>query len=126
MRIDPQQLDRISKLLDVFRVQVFTFPVAEKVALKVWPFWPPVPLVCARRRCSSAVPCEQLIRTHATPAASSRSSTPGASHAGPSVATIFVRRPSITAAVSQASDRGSKTRASLSLSATRGTSSGYG
>ena len=47
------------------------------------------------RRRSSWVPCEQFRRAQFTPAATSRSSTPGGSVAGPSVATIFVRRPNI-------------------------------
>src|SRR3954468_4685632 len=49
----------------------------------------------ARRRSSSCVPCEQFRRAQSRPAAIRRSRTPGASVAGPSVATIFVRRSSI-------------------------------
>ena len=41
------------------------------------------------------VPCEQFSRAQSIPAATSWSSTPGGSVAGPSVATIFVRRSSI-------------------------------
>ena len=49
----------------------------------------------ARRRRSSCVPCEQFSRAQSTPAATSWSSTPGGSVAGPSVATIFVLRPNM-------------------------------
>ena len=50
----------------------------------------------ARRSRSSAPPCEQFTRAQSMPAATRRSSTPGASVAGPSVARIFVRRCVIT------------------------------
>src|SRR6185437_11562920 len=46
----------------------------------------------ARARWSSGWPCERLRRTTSTPSAISFSSMPGASLAGPSVATILVRR----------------------------------
>ncbi len=49
----------------------------------------------ARRRRSSWVPCEQFRRAQSIPAATRESSTPGASVAGPSVATIFVHRSSM-------------------------------
>jgi hypothetical protein len=45
----------------------------------------------ARRRNSSAVPCEQFSRPQSIPAATSASTIPFGSVAGPSVATIFVR-----------------------------------
>src|SRR5215213_7689023 len=50
----------------------------------------------ARRSRSSAPPCEQFTRAQSMPAATRRSSTPGASVAGPRVARIFVRRSVIT------------------------------
>ena len=49
----------------------------------------------ARRLSASASPWEQFSRAQSIPAATRRSRTPGASVAGPSVATIFVRRSSM-------------------------------
>src|SRR5690348_2561767 len=46
----------------------------------------------ARRRWSSGLPCERFRRTTATPSRRMLSSMPGASVAGPRVATILVRR----------------------------------
>ena len=46
----------------------------------------------ARSACSSCVPCERLSRAASMPAATSARSFSGESEAGPSVATIFVRR----------------------------------
>ncbi len=43
-------------------------------------------------RCSSCVPCEKLRRKTSTPAWTSRSSCSGLREAGPTVATILVRR----------------------------------
>ena len=60
----------------------------------------------ARRRRSSASPCEQFRRAQSRPAATSWSSTPGASVAGPSVATIFVRRSSMSRSVPSRPPRG--------------------
>lgn len=45
-----------------------------------------------RRTCSSVVPCEKLMRATSTPASSTARRTAGGSVAGPSVATMRVRR----------------------------------
>ena len=50
----------------------------------------------ARSAWSSCVPCERLSRTASMPAARAARSVSGESDAGPSVATIFVRRSGIT------------------------------